>query len=695
MYTYNSATKIKSLLHGGDYNPDQWIDSPEIFDEDVRLMKLSGVNAVSLGIFSWSTLEPEEGKFDFSFFDMIIDKLYKNGVSVILATPSGARPAWLAQKYPEVLRVHADRRRILFSHRHNHCFTSPIYREKVRIINTKLAERYKDHPAIIAWHISNEFGGDCHCELCQEEFRKWLKNKYTNLDNLNKQWWTTFWSHTFTDWSQIQSPTIGSNLGEIDLHGLVIDWKRFVTYQTMDFIKNEVAPLKEITPHIPVTTNFMQFYAELDYSKMKDVVDFVSWDSYPLWHDVSKSDFEIACETAFLHDSMRSYLGKPFILMESTPSHVNWKPINKLKRPNLHKTSSLQAIAHGSDSVLYFQWRKSRGSCEKLHGAVVDHVGHENTRVFKEISDLGQCLKKLDSVVGTQTKSDVAIIYDVENRNLLDEVMGFQKDDKKYVDTVIKHYLPFWKRGICTDVIDSDYNFDKYKIIVMPMLYMIKRGVEEKIEKFVANGGIVVMTYVSAMANENDLCYLGGFPAGKLKDVFGIWNEEIDTIYPEEERSVSYNGKSYVIKDYCEIVHPTGAKVLATYENDFYKGNGAIFENEYKNGKAYYIACRDTGDMTDALYEKLIDSASPNAAPKAECDKGVVLTMREDDKNKYVFVQNYTDTEKTVTVDCVAPCDMETGDTCSNTFTLKSYGSKILKVSKCGNAKKKGQNKND
>lgn len=678
-----TTTKINAMLHGGDYNPDQWADCPEVLSEDIRLMKLAGINAVSLGIFAWAKLEPEEGKFDFSFFDSVIDNLYNNGIYTLLATPSGARPAWLAKKYPEVLRTRADRQRILFSERHNHCYTSPIYREKVRIINTKLAEHYKDHPGIIAWHISNEYGGECHCELCRAAFREWLKDKYDNdLDKLNKQWWTAFWSHTYTDWEQIDAPTNPYNLGEQCVHGLVLDWKRFVTHQTMDFIKNETKPLKRITPNIPVTTNFMYFFDQLDYSKMKDVVDFVSWDSYPEWHNPTIGDKTVACTTAFMHDSMRSYLGKPFILMESTPSHVNWKLFNKLKRPNMHKTSSLQAVAHGSDSVMYFQWRKSRGSSEKLHGAVVDHVGNENTRVFREVAELGECLKGLGEVVGSETKSEAAIIYDYDNRMAIREAQSFQRENKKYTETLVSHYYPFWKNGVCVDVIDSEYAFDKYKIIIMPMLYMIKPGVEDKIEKFVANGGTAVMTYMSGMVNENDLCCLGGFPAGKLKDVFGIWAEEIDTLYENEERTVTYDGQCFTIKDYCEVVHPTTAKVLAEYNEDFYAGNGAIFENEYKKGKAYYIACRDTGEMTARLYEKIISACKPNGAPKAQCADGVVLTLREDDDNKYVFVQNYTPDKQSAVLETDGAIDMESGTVQGREIILDSYGSKVLKFKK-------------
>ena len=318
--------KFPHFLHGGDYNPDQWKDTPEIWEEDMRLMKLAHCNAMSVGIFAWSSLEPEEGHFTFDWLDEIMDKLAKNGGYAVLATPSGARPAWMSFKYPEVLRVQANRQRILHGARHNHCYTSPIYREKTRIINRKLAERYKDHPALLIWHVSNEYGGECHCDLCQAAFREWLKVKYEgDLDKLNRAWWTGFWSHTYTDWSQIESP---APHGERSVHGLNLDWKRFVTDQTIDFFKSEIAPLKEVTPDIPVTTNFMGTYTGLDYWKFARELDVVSWDNYPMWHG-EQPDWELGAKIGFVHDINRSLRGgKPFMLMESTPSMVNWAPVN-------------------------------------------------------------------------------------------------------------------------------------------------------------------------------------------------------------------------------------------------------------------------------------------------------------------------------------------------------------------------------
>lgn len=234
--------KFPHFVHGGDYNPEQWIDTPDIWQEDMRLAKLAHCNTMSIGIFSWTSLEPEEGQFDFSWLDQVMDMLAKNDMHAVLATPSGARPAWLSAKYPEVLRVSANRVRNLHGGRHNHCFTSPVYREKIRIMNTHLAQRYANHKSLLLWHISNEYSGDCHCDLCQAAFRDWLRERYhDNLRALNQAWYTRFWSHTYTDWSQIESP---ASHGEQSLHGLNLDWKRFTTDQTCDFIRNEIAPMR-------------------------------------------------------------------------------------------------------------------------------------------------------------------------------------------------------------------------------------------------------------------------------------------------------------------------------------------------------------------------------------------------------------------------------------------------------------------
>ena len=631
------------FIHGGDYNPEQWMDTPEIWDRDMELMRQANCNEMTVGIFSWSTLEPREGEFDFSFLDTIIGKIGKNGGKVILATPSGARPRWLAEKYPEVLRVDDQGRREYIRGRHNHCYTSPVYREKVGIINEKLARRYGNNDTVIAWHISNEYGGECRCPLCQDAFRNFLREKYHNdIHALNHAWWTTFWSHTYDSFDQIEAP---GALTETGIHGLNLDWHRFVTRQTMDFIRCETEPLRRICPDKPVTTNLMYEFYDLDYHALSEVIDFASWDSYPDWH--SADDTVTAQRAAFWHDLYRSLKKKPFLLMESTPSLVNWKPYNKPKAPWLDTLSSLQAVAHGSDSVQYFQWRKSRGSSEKFHGAVVGHDGTADTRVFRSVQTTGKVLKTIDRVAGSLTDAKVALIFDWENMWALDDCQGYANVGKQYFETCYAYHRVFWRHGINCDIVSPHANLSGYRLVVAPMLYLTDEATAANLEGYVRGGGTLYGTYTMGTVDGTDLCWLGGIPGGGLKEVFGIEAEEIDTLHPQERRHALLDGESHVLLDYCETLKLRGAQVLAQYEDGYYRETPVLTRNRCGEGTALYQAARDEGSLKEAAISALLGELGISSVlgTSGPLPRGVTAQSRTDGAHTFVFVQNYLDQE--------------------------------------------------
>ena len=630
--------RLPFFAHGGDYNPDQWRHIPGTLEEDVRLMKLAHCNLMSVGIFSWAALEPREGEYDFDWLERVLDTLYANGIHVFLATPSGARPAWMSQKYPEVLRVSDQGIRNLHGERHNHCFTSPVYRAFVHKINAALAERFGKHPAVVGWHVSNEYSGECHCELCQEAFRRWLMKKYGTLNALNQAYWTGFWAKTYTDWSQLHSP---SARGEGSIHGLYLDWMRFATDQTIDFMRHEVEAVRAFSD-LPVTTNLMGSFYGLDSFRFARVLDFASYDSYPSWGETS--DYSIALGAGFQYDITRSILNKPWILMESTPSMVNWKEICQPKRPGMHLASSLLTVAHGSDSVMYFQWRKSRGAAEKFHGAVVGHERSEHTRVFRDVTEVGECLERILPVLHARTEARAALMFDWNNRWAIANANGPRKD-KQHDEIVQEHYAALAGAHVNIDIVDEEKPLQGYSLVSAPMLYMVKPGLAERLRAFVEKGGTLVLTYFSGYVDENDLCFLDGMP-GPLRPLAGVWAEEIDALYPgQSNKIVMRPGNALGLEGefacgfLCELAHAEGAQALADYGEDFYAGMPAVTENRLGKGRVIYLAARAEQKFLDLLYERLLRDAG--VAPIVDAPAGVIVKEREKDGKKYTFLLNF------------------------------------------------------
>lgn len=669
--SWKLTPRFPVFLHGGDYNPDQWLDRPDILEQDVVLMQEAHVNCVSLGIFSWAKLEPEEGVYDFEWLDRVIDRLWTAGIRVDLATPSGARPPWMAQKYPEVLRVNDHFQRNHFGNRHNHCPSSPVYREKVRAMDTALAQRYGKHPAVILWHISNEFSGDCWCERCQERFRTWLKDRYGTLEKLNHAWWTGFWSQTYTDWSQIEPP---SPMGQTSNLGMQMDWRRFSTWNCCDFIRMERETVKAITPDLPVTANLMERFYDYDYFQLARELDVVSWDSYPDWH--SADPVGKAAEFAMNHDMMRSLKDQPFLLMESTPSLVNWKPVNKLKRPGMHLLSSLQAVAHGSQSVMYFQWRKGRGGVEMFHGAVVDHDGRSDHRVFQDVRQVGLSLERLQPLYSRESApAKACILYDWDNMWALNFVQAGQKGNMRYFDTVNMHYRALWQLGVKVDFRDQkwDTDFSQYDLVIAPLMFMTENGIEERLRCFVERGGTLLTTYFSGVVDENDLAHLGDTPHG-LTEVLGLRAPELDSLYPEESVPIRMaDGQVFQGRELCQLVIPQGAETVATYGGQFYEGTPCITRNAYGKGEAWYVAVRAEQACLDAIYAELVKKLHLPQALGEMLPEGVVALER----SGVIFLQNYSEKQQTVTLNGHY-LELLTGAGVSGEITLKKCGVMVL-----------------
>lgn len=441
-------SRINKVLYGGDYNPEQWPE--EIWEEDMRLFKLAGIDEVTLNVFSWAALQPSEDTYNFEKLDKIMDLVEANGLKVFLATSTAAHPAWMAKRHPDILRTEFSGMKRKFGSRHNSCQNSPTYQKYSVLLAKKLAERYGERECVIGWHICNEYGGECYCENCEKQFRVWLKEKYGTIEEVNKAWDTSFWGHTFYDWDEIVLPNMLSEHFEPDrttFQGISLDYRRFNSEGMLKCYQAEAAAIRSVVPDAKITTNLMGFYKPLDYQMWAKSMDFISWDNYPANEDPYS-------RIAMNHDLMRGIKGRqPFVLMEQTPSVTNWLAYNALKRPGVMRLWSYQAMAHGADAVLFFQMRRSIGACEKYHGAVIDHVGTENTRVFREISQLGKELQQLgDKTLGARSRAKAAILVDWDNWWAIEYSAGPSRD-LKYLDEVFLYYRALEEQNYAVDII--------------------------------------------------------------------------------------------------------------------------------------------------------------------------------------------------------------------------------------------------
>ena len=663
-------THFKRILYGGDYNPNQW--PKEIWQEDMRIFKDAHINTATINVFSWAKIQPSEHTYDFSELDEIVDMLSKENYDIVFATSTAALPGWMVRKYPEVMFTDYEGRQHKFGGRHNACPNSLVFQHYARELAYKLAERYADNPHVTCWHVSNEYGNECFCENCQKAFRVWLKDKYKTVDALNKAWNMEFWGHTVYDWDDVVAPNalsdgIGSE--KTAFAGISIDYRRFYSDSQLECFKRERDAIRSVKPDAFVTTNLMGAFKGLDYFKWAKEMDVVSWDNYPSYDTPWSS-------IAMTHDLMRGLKDAPFMLMEQTPSQQNWQKYNSLKRPGQMRAQSYQTLAHGADTIQFFQLRRSVGGCEKVHGAVIAHAGTENTRVFREVAQLGEELERLgDRTLGSRNEAEVGLIFDWDNYWALEYTSG-PSEDLKYVDQIQQYYQYFYKKNIGVDMIPVDADFSRYKVVVAPVLYMVKDGMKEALEAFVKNGGILITTFMSGIVNQSDNVYLGGYP-GPLREMAGVWVEEIDALAPEQKNQARFTDASTADCGLlCDLLHLEGAKALASYEKDFYAGMPAATKNNYGKGAVYYIATQFAEDGLAKILDQAVQEAEVSSVIPEKT--GLEVVTRVSDTTRFYFVMNFTDEEQILPESLTGKKDLISGKITEHEMKLKKWDVLLL-----------------
>ncbi len=623
-------TAVAGLFYGGDYNPEQWPET--VWPEDVALMREAGVNLVSVGIFSWALLEPAEGKYEFGWLDRVLDLLHGGGVAVDLATATASPPPWFSAAYPSSLPMTADGVRLSPGSRQAYCPSSPEYRTAAVALAEQLATRYAGHPALAMWHVNNEYGCHvprCYCEVSAAAFRRWLREKYQSLDALNAAWGTAFWSQRYHAWDEIHPPRATPSFPNPTQS---LDFRRFSSDELLDCYRAEHDVLRRITPDMPVTTNFMAAnFDGLNYQAWAGELDLVSNDHY-----LRAEDPDNHIDLALAADLTRSLGGgAPWLLMEHSTSAVNWQPRNVAKSPGQLRRNSLAHVARGSDGAMFFQWRASAAGAEKFHSGMVPHAGTD-TKVWREVVQLGADLRALAEIAGSRVACDVAILWDYESW-WAQELDARPSVDLTYLDEIRAWHRTLWRAGITVDLVHPAADLSGYRAVFAPSLYLVTDESAANVTTYVESGGTLVVGPFSGIVDEHDHVRLGGYP-GAFRDLLGVRVEEFFPLASGQTVRLSDGGTGLV---WSELAHSTSADVVASYAGGALDGGPAIT----RNGRAWYVGTRLDGPSRASLLARVCADAGVVATGTTP---GVETVRRRSTDASYLFLLNHDDRDATV-----------------------------------------------
>ncbi|MDN4471789.1 beta-galactosidase [Demequina zhanjiangensis] len=663
----SSWPRVEGIAYGGDYNPEQW--PREVWLEDVRLMREAGVTLVSVGIFSWAMLEPREGEYDFSWLDDIIGLLHENGISVDLGTPSVSPPAWFFHQYPDARVTDARGTVMGFGSRGMASHASPEYREAIARMAGVLAERYGDHPAVVMWHIHNEYGvpvGEDFGPRAVTAWQQWLKERYSTLDGLNAAWGTAFWGQRYGEWEHVVAPAATPTVAN---PAMKLDWARFTDDQLRACFTIERDAIRAHAAQ-PITTNFMAHQSwNVDLWKWAELVDVVSDDHY-LW----SPDPDAHVLLSLAADLTRSVAGgKPWILMEHSTSAVNWQGRNIAKRAGEMRRNSLTHLGRGADAILFFQWRASRSGAEKFHSAMLPHAGTD-TRLWREVVGLGSDLARLGDVKGSQVEAEVAVLYDWESL-WAHELEWRPSDDLQFRERMRAHYERLWRDNVTVDFVHpSRHDLSRYKLVVAPSSYLMTAESAAALTEYVAQGGTLLVDAFAAAVDEHDAVHPGGFMA-PLKDALGVTCDEYLPLREgDSAQIVMDDGTALDFDVWAEDLHLHGAEAIATYRGGPADGAPAVTRHAHGEGHGWYLSTRLSTDALADIYARVYADAWITPAGYPE---GVEVIARSGDDEDFVVVVNHLDEDVRLPL---RGTDMLTDHASAGDLTVTAGGAAVLRT---------------